>query len=167
MGKTFTSYLISNSYNNIILFAPLRQLVIQLLDEYDKYTSNQYNKILISLDGIRNNNIIVEKLKDRNIIASTYKSVDIVNNIINKLNNVIIVIDEYHNLSNHNINSNEDEMNKLLYSDHKILYLSATPLNRYNYKWSDAINNNYINDFEIFLPSTYDKILLVHMIRYY
>jgi len=127
MGKTFTSFLIAKNYNNIILIAPLRQLIIQLMDDYNKYTNYEYNNILISSDGSRNDINIISNLKDKNIIGSTYHSVNIINKIIDKLTNVIIVIDEFHNLSDNNINDNENEMNKILKSNNKILFLSATP----------------------------------------
>jgi superfamily II DNA or RNA helicase len=169
MGKTFTSYLLSKNYKNIILIAPLRQLTIQLLNDYNTYMNNSYNVILISSDGCRDDELIINNLKDKNIIGLTYKSVDILNKIIDKLDDVFIIIDEYHNLNDKDINSDEKEMNKLLVSDNKILYLSATPLENenkdifgddiYKYSWTEGIEKGYINDFEIYIPNTNDKDL--------
>ena len=160
MGKTYVSYLVSNDYNNIIFFAPKRELVLQT-SEFFKRMLPLYNNIIISLDGTRDIKKI--KLKKQNIIISTYDSCDIANLIIDKLKNIIVIIDEYHNLSHNDINSKNNPLNKILVSNLKILFLSATPrfldyidifgTEHFKYKWTDAINNKYINDFEIVLPT--------------
>ncbi len=160
MGKTFVSYLISNDHDNIIFFAPKRELVLQT-GEFFKKMLPLYNNVIISLDGTRDIKKI--KLKKKNVIISTYDSCDIVNLIINKLENLIVVIDEYHNLSKNDLSNKKNPLNQILTSNHKILFLSATPRfldlvdifgkDHYKYKWNDAINNKYINDFEIVLPT--------------
>ena len=87
-------------------------------------------------------------MKDKNIISSTYDSCDIINKIISKLDNVLIIIDECHNLTNNN-----QEINNLIKTDNKILFMSATPNNnitydnKYELTWDDAIKNNYICDY--------------------
>ena len=43
-------------------------------------------------------------IKEKNVISSTYDSCDIIAELINKLENIYIIIDEYHNLSDNNIN---------------------------------------------------------------
>ncbi len=163
MGKTFSSYLIAKEYDNIIIISPLRFLAKQLLEQIYNFSKNDnidYNPILISLDGERDiNNIII---KNKNIISSTYKSVDVLYEILKKINNTIIIIDEYHNLTENNLNNKDDILyNIITNNNNKILYLSATPniehnhfdkLKIYRYSWLDAINNKYINDFKIILP---------------
>ena len=98
---------------------------------------------------------------DKNLFSVTYDSVDILVNIIDKLDNKIIIIDEYHNLSDNNLNNIDDNINKLLENkNNKILFLSATPIlnNKYcenviyKYSWNEAIEKKYICDFKIILP---------------
>ncbi len=160
MGKTFCSSMIAKRFNNVIIFSPLRELARQNLHEISKHIGDSYESLLISVDGTRD----LEKinLKKKNIISATYDSVDVVNKIIGKLEDVMIIIDEFHNISDNDINGNT-EMGKILRSRHKILFLSATPKhlersemfgsNIYSYKWKDAIEKKYINDFEIVMPS--------------
>ncbi len=73
-----------------------------------------------------------------------------------------ILIDEYHNLSQNDLDKKENQLYKILHSEYKILFMSATPkyLDRkdifgetvYKYDWNKAIQNGYINNFEIVLP---------------
>ena len=87
----------------------------------------------------------------------------------------LIIIDEFHNLSsdmitnNKNNKNNKNNMNKILTSKNKIIYMSATPLNTTNYKdifeenkyelsWTDAIKNNYICDYNFYYPDN-NKII--------
>ena len=92
MGKSHTSVLIANEYDNIIIMAPLRELTNDLLKTFSNQLGNDYTTILISCDGIRDINLIKTQLKKRNIIASTFKSVDILQLIIEPLNNKIITV---------------------------------------------------------------------------
>jgi superfamily II DNA or RNA helicase len=167
MGKTFTSYLIAKEYNNIIYIAPLRVLAKQILDQVYDYSNKSYNPILISCDGIRNINCIEQILMEKNLFSVTYDSVDILINIIDKLDNKIIIIDEFHNLSDNNLNNKNDNMNKILENNNnKILFLSATPTENkkycgniiYKYSWNEAIQKKYICDFKIILPETNEEL---------
>jgi superfamily II DNA or RNA helicase len=171
MGKTFTSYLIAKSYNNIILISPTRTLAEELLYNMDTYLlkfgtneslEKQYNPILISMDGSIDPLYIKSIIKEKNIISVTYNSVDILNKIIDILENPYIIVDEYHNLSQSNLIDPENEFNKILNSKYPILFLSATPIENTNnnifgdtifkYSWSLAISNHYICDLKIILP---------------
>ena len=159
-GKTYLSCLLATKHDNIIFFAPTKELCVQTLEIYKNYFKN-YTCNLISGDGTRNIDNI--KINTKNIFVSTFKSCDIINIIINKLRNPYIIIDEFHNLSHNDINCKNNPIHKILHSDHQILFLSATPKhldnknifgdNIYKYKWSEAIKNKYINDFEIILPT--------------
>jgi superfamily II DNA or RNA helicase len=159
MGKTYTTSLIAKYYDNIIILSPSRYLALQTLEQYKKYLGTEYSPILISLDGKRKMEDINNYIKDKNIISSTYDSVDIVIQLIGKLNKIYLIIDEFHNLSDNNINDINNDMYKLInYSCDKI-FVSATPLKDfmnitdiYNYKWKDAIINKYICDFNIYIP---------------
>jgi len=213
-GKTYTSFLISQNYNIVIIISPLKQHTEQNILNYKKYNNkedlksiivdsegtthkksqifyellSQKEKFIIFLFGeTRNLNYILEKIKKyKNIlIGSTYKSCDIIVEIINKYNNAFIIIDEFHNLSYNNVFNEEDNINKIIKSNNKKLYMSATPkiyelednnnfenetniediLGKIVYKmnFSYAINNNYISNYEIYLPvhneDNYNKLL--------
>jgi superfamily II DNA or RNA helicase/phage anti-repressor protein len=162
MGKTYTAYLIAQQYSNIIIISPTRSLASDLLSSLYNYSNKIYNPILISIDGSRDISYIKSLIKDKNIISSTYDSADVLNQILCHIDNKIIIIDEYHNLSDANLVDKNNEINKLLESNHKILYLSATPIQNTNekyfgtqifkYSWSKAIHESYICDFKIILP---------------
>lgn len=99
MGKTYTAYMIGKLYNNIIIISPTRSLAENSLDKLYEYSNKQYEPLLISMDGSRDVIQINKLIKNKNIISVTYDSVDILNKIIGELNNIFIIIDEYHNLS--------------------------------------------------------------------
>lgn len=158
MGKTFTASLLAKQYDNIIILAPLRQLVLDLTESFIKYMDKPYNKIIISTDGFANYLDICRKIGKMNIIGVCYDSVERLTDIIDILHNRIIIIDEFHNLSRNNLQDIDNPMNKLLQSDDRKLYLSATPImdlpydHIYRYSWKDAIKNKYICDFNITIP---------------
>jgi len=159
MGKTFTTSLMAKHYDNIIILSPLRFLAYQTLKNFKNYLGCEYSPILISVDGKRNIDDINSYMKYKNIISSTYDSIDIVIQLINKLQNVYIIIDEFHNLSDNNINDTKNDMYKLINYNCDKIFVSATPLKGfcnitdiYNYSWKDAIQNKYICDFSIYIP---------------
>ena len=160
-GKTFVSFLLSLEYDNIIILSPLISTSEQLMTHYKNYYSkyDNINFILINCKAGRNIDNIL--LKNKNIISSTYDSCDIINKIIGKLEKVLIIIDECHNLTNNNQN-----VNNLIKTNNKILYMSATPHNnitydnKYELSWDDAIKNKYICDYNFYYPNN-DKIIEV------
>jgi phage anti-repressor protein len=159
MGKTFITSLMAKHYDNIIILSPLRYLAFQTLEQYKKYLNNEYEPILISTDGKRNLKDINNYIKNKNIISLTYDSVDILIKIINKLKNIYIIVDEFHNLSDTNINNETNDMYKILNYDCDKIFVSATPLKNfmnikdiYHYNWNEAIKNKYICDFNIYIP---------------
>ena len=171
-GKTLITYLISLKYANIILLSPLISTTEQLIKHYKNYYSKEKEPInfnLISSQHSRNIDNI--KLCKKNIFGSTFNSCDIINKLINKLTGLIfIVIDECHNLSNANLTDKNNEINKLLVSNSKILFVSATPKKysnqydnifgnvKYTLKWDEAIKNKYICDYTFYYPNN-DKII--------
>ena len=173
MGKTFITSLMATHYDNIIILSPLRYLAFQTLENFKKYLGLDYSPILISLDGKRNLDDINSYIKTKNIFSSTYDSVDIIIQLIDKLKNVYIIIDEFHNLSKNNINDTHNDMYKMINNNYDKIFVSATPLkdfmnitNIYNYDWKDAISNKYICDFNIFIPDkNEDYQLFVDMIN--
>ena len=154
MGKTYTASMLANHYDNIIILAPLRYLAQQFLTNMSNYLNNQYNPILISMDGSRDINKIKSYINNKNIFSCTYDSADIMVQLIDQLDNIYLIIDEFHNLSSNNIND-ESNINIIMTNTNKHLYLSATPPknfiydHKYEYSWQDAIKNKYICDFDI------------------
>ena len=169
-GKTFTSYIISEKYNQIIIILPLKQFAKQNLDRFIEY-GYKNKTLLVDSDGERDMKEIKKFIKsnDKCLISCTYDSVDVIYPNLKYMNNVLIIVDEFHNLSKNNIFNEDDYFYKILNSDNKILFMSATPRiyeleNEdyndieivYNMTFTDAIKNNYICDYKIWLPSIHE-----------
>jgi superfamily II DNA or RNA helicase len=172
LGKTLISMMVGLNYEQIVIFSPLKQYCIQNLDRYlseSKYS--KYKSLIIDSDETRDIDVITEFIKKNNkfILSVCFKSVDVIMKIIDKLNNPIFIIDEWHNISKNDIILSEEyPMSNLLYSDSRILFMSATPkiydveddeLNEelfgeieYSYNMGTAITNGLICDYEIYLP---------------
>ena len=164
-GKTYTSYLISLKFDKVIIISPLREFAKQNMIRFIEYGNiNKY--LLVDSDGIRDLHEIKEFVKNNNkfLISSTYKSVDIISKL--NLENCLIIVDEFHNLSQSNVTDEDNNFYKLLNSDNKILLMSATPRiyeneNEdyyigeivYNMTFNEAIDNKYICNYKIWLPS--------------
>ncbi len=173
-GKTLISFKVSENYDTIIFISPLKQFAEQTIYKFKEFY-NTHKTLLIDSDGVRDNEKIKKFMKENNkiFLSVTYKSVDIISKILNKLNNPIFIIDEFHNLTLNNLINTEDPINKLLKSKNKILFLSATPriyeienseydeeyfndlLGNITYKmdFGFAIKNKIICDYNIYVPS--------------
>ena len=170
-GKTYTSYLIANKYDKVVMISPLRQFAKQNLDRYVQY--GRTNTLLLDSDGTRDIDQVTEFINNnaKFLISATYKSVDILQQL--NLTNCLIIIDEFHNLSKNNVCNEEDDFYKLLQSDNKFLLMSATPriyeleddeendnidLGEivYNMTFTEAIEKKYICDYKIWLPSIHE-----------
>ena len=180
-GKTLTSYIISNKYKQIILISPLRQFAKQNLDRFIDYGFKN-STLLIDSDGERDVDKVIEFIKTNPsfLLSCTFKSVDVIWKIMNHLDkkNVLFIVDEFHNLSVSNISDEEDNFYKILNSDRKILFMSATPriyeLEEkeidcycsetifgeilYKMTFTEAIEKKYITDYRIWLPSISENI---------
>ena len=202
-GKTFTSFLISEKYEIIIIISPLKQHTEQNVINYKKYSKSDIKTLIVDSDGTRNIKFILSKMTENKlIIGSTYKSCDIIIELLkhSNLDKIFIIIDEFHNLSYNNIYNVNDPINKIIKTNVKKLYMSATPkiyeLEETNYNienllgklvykidFTYAINNNYISNYEIYLPvnednnynllleqikiSNYDNILIKKVLYYF
>ncbi len=177
-GKTYTSYLISEKYSQIILISPLREFANQNLNRFIEYGYDKSNTLLVDSDGIRDVENIKEFIKEHKnlLISTTYNSMDLISNCLDLFNNPLFIIDEFHNLSKTNINDETNNIYKLLISNHKILFMSATPRIYdieyddemidieclfgniiYQMRFNDAISNKYITDYKIWLPSIHEN----------
>jgi superfamily II DNA or RNA helicase len=184
MGKTNVAIMLAEHYDNIVIFSHLLSYADQLLRTFETALP-EYNSVLVNSEGDRDVSIIV--LKNKNIFSATYKSADIVHKLLKKLKKVFIITDEFHNLSANNILNKDDWLNQIFVQSHNYLFMSATPkiyevenqdLNEkifgkieYSYKFCDAIDNQYINDYQIIVPNNvedYNKYEFVyHNMMYY
>ena len=182
-GKTYASYLISEKYDQIIIISPLKQFAKQNIEKYIEYGYNKSNTLLVDSDGDRDIKSIEKFIKTykKFLISSTFCSVDVIHECLKFCNKPLIIIDEFHNISKTNITS-EDDFNKILYSEHRILFMSATPRvyeledeNEgeyedediktedifgkvvYNMNFTTAIEKKYITDYRIWFPSLHEN----------
>ena len=149
-GKTYISYLSSLKYKKIIIISPLIEFASQNLLRYIEYGYDEINTILINSDGIRDIDIIKTKIKENEklLISSTFKSMDIINECLDLFDeDTLFIIDEFHNLSKNNISDKDDDIYKLLITNHKILFMSATP-RIYDIEYLDDNDNDNDNDNE-------------------
>ena len=128
-GKTYISMLISNDYKQIVILSPLREFARQNLNRFIEYGYDRNNTLLVDSDGDRDIDSIKRFIQSTNncLISTTYKSMDIISECLELFNDVLFIIDEFHNLSKANIFDETDNIYKLLKSNHKILFMSATP----------------------------------------
>jgi len=177
MGKTLTSIMIGKDYDNIVIISPLIAYSKQNLERFQtELIDEKYNSVIVNSEGIRDKDKILKILSKykKNILSFTFKSVDVLIEILNNIKNKIVIIDEFHNLSKNDIFNNETPINKLLNSDSKILFMSATPKffnlddteynnkdifgdNIYSFPMSKGISEKHICDYEIYLPDIRNK----------
>jgi len=171
-GKTtiFNQYLAENKFKNIFIFSPLTMLTEQNLDSIKKYLPS-YKHILVDINGTRDFNIIKDNLNKYTVFSSTFKSAQ---EVISKIfkedvcilsEETILIIDEAHNLLNLNY------LVKIVRKFNKVLLVTATPPSNleeiipneiiYKYSFLDAIKDNYICDYTIYLPFIENKKIMI------
>jgi superfamily II DNA or RNA helicase len=172
LGKTLISMMIGLDYEQIVILSPLKQYCFQNLERYKaELRYKDYNGLIIDSDETRDIDYITQFIKDNKkiILSVCYKSCDVLYEVLDKLNNYIIIVDEFHNISkNEIIGLNSNGMNQVLLSDSKIMFMSATPRIyeiddedlsdeifgsiEYSYNMGDAIKTKKICDYEVFVP---------------
>jgi superfamily II DNA or RNA helicase len=181
LGKTLISMMIGLNYDEVIIISPLKQYTIQNLDRFkSELKYKDHEGLIIDSDGTRDVNYISDFIKKNKkiILSVTYKSCDVLYEVLSKLNNYIIIIDEFHNITQNDLlGLNDNGLNSILLSDSKILFMSATPRLfeiedetedndsiessiddeifgniEYLYNMGDAIKTNKICDYEIYVP---------------
>ena len=150
-GKTYTGYLISTHYKHIIILSPLREFASQNLNKFIEYGYEKNNTLLVDTDGNRDIDSIKSFIEGHEslIISCTYNSMDLISKCLDLFNDALFIIDEFHNLSKANISEKNNNIYKLLISNHRILFMSATP-RIYDIEYNDIVNddNNDENDYE-------------------
>src|SRR3989338_3029189 len=103
-GKTVVSAHFAKDYKQVIYLSPLKQFAEQNLTRFKQYVDD-YKCLLIDSDGTRNKKKIKKFITENNkiMLSITYASADMFNKIKKYLDDYIIVIDEFHNLSRNNI----------------------------------------------------------------
>ena len=177
-GKTYTSYLISKQYSHIIIISPLREFASQNLNRFIDYGYDKNDTLLVDCDGSRNLHVIKNYIKTHNrlLISCTYNSTDLIAECLDLFEDALFIVDEFHNLSKANISDDKNPIFNLLMSNHRILFMSATPRIYgieyddeiydmdclfgdvvYQMTFTDAIANKYITDYKIWLPSVHEN----------
>jgi superfamily II DNA or RNA helicase len=181
-GKTYISYLFSMNYKKVIFISPLKEFAKQNQMKMIEYGYSK-NSLLVDSDGERDIHEI-KKFMDENesfLLSSTFCSVDVIyesfkDKIIKQNNDILFIVDEFHNISKTNLMEEENHFYKLLHSECNILFVSATPriyemeneLDEYHqneifgpilYKmtFNEAIEKKYITDYRIWLPSIHEN----------
>jgi superfamily II DNA or RNA helicase len=169
-GKTYITFLCCTLYKQIIILSPLKEFAKQNLNKIIEYGYNN-NTLLVDSDGERDIDNINKFINNEYfLISSTFCSIDVISKL--KLDNVLFIIDEFHNLSKNNVTDKNNDFYKLLNSNYNILFVSATPRvyelededynesvfgnTIYNMTFTDAIKNKYITDYNIWLPSIHE-----------
>ncbi len=173
-GKTYTSYIISKQFNKIVIISPLKQFAKQNLSKFKQY-GYLNPTLLIDSDGTRDLDEITEFVGTNKqfLLSVTFKSVDLIAKL--GLTECLVIIDEFHNLTKANISDPLNPFFQVLDNlANKFLLMSATPriyeledndeeLEQielgnpvYSMSFSTAIENNYITDYKIFLPSIHE-----------
>ncbi len=171
-GKTFTSFLISKKFKQIVIISPLIEFAKQNVEKYIEYGYSKENTLICDSDGERDIKEIKKFIKNNNklLISCTYDSIDVVGKCLNLMDDLLIIIDEFHNLSKNNIFDKDNYFYKVLHSNYTIMFMSATPRiyeledddydNEeifgniiYNISFNEAIEKKYITDYKVWLPS--------------
>ena len=175
-GKTIVCYLIAKKYKYIVILSPLREFAKQNMERFIDYGYDEENTLLVDSDGERDIDSIKEFINTHKtlLISSTYKSMDVLCECLALFNKdeTLFIIDEFHNLSKANVTDENNDIYKLLITDYKILFVSATPRIYeieeeeavrddaemltgnivYQMTFQDAIANKYITDYKIWVP---------------
>jgi superfamily II DNA or RNA helicase len=173
-GKTLMSFLVSKNYKQIIILSPLKEFAKQNLTKFIEY-GYVNNTLLVDSDGERDVKEIIKFINENEsfVISSTFCSIDVIFQCLEHMKDPLFIIDEFHNLSKNNVIDENDDFYKLLNSEHRILFVSATPRvyeledDDYNIDdifgtlidtmtFTEAINKKYITDYRIFLPSIHE-----------
>lgn len=167
MEKTYTSYLITNDFKQIIFFSPLKQYAEQNLKKIIEY--GYKNNYLLVSDGEQNINEIKKIItNEKFFISATFDSIDVIYESLKYMDNPFIIVDEFHNLSKTNVSDKKDNFYKLLNSEYRMLFTSATPKvyeientdlfgeKIYNMTLNEAIEKKYICDYKVWLPSIHE-----------
>jgi superfamily II DNA or RNA helicase len=118
-GKTLVSILLSKDYKQNIIISPLKAYCEQNMERFKSQMSNDYKMLIIDSDNDGRNIAKIKEFIENNdkiYLFVTYKSIDIINQLISYddnniklLNDYFIIIDEFHNISYNDVYEQEDD----------------------------------------------------------
>ena len=188
-GKTYVSYLIAQDYKNVIILSPLKQFAKQNIVRFVEYGYPTDRTLIVDSDGCRDIETIrkfitSDSTKSGFLLSATYDSSDVISALMADIEvntaRTLIIVDEFHNLSESNICEETDYMNQIITSiGFKKLFMSATPRvfdleetgDSYDYilgtpfytmPFKFAIDNGFITDYRIWLPSIHEDLGQLH-----
>lgn len=169
-GKTLImgNYLKQRRLGLIIVLSPTKILTQQNLNRLSKFLPD-YMSILVDSEGTRSTDYLqslIDKQKKRLLLSSTYRSIDIIGDLDLSSyggDDALLCIDECHNITS--------EIHDFIdVFPGKVLQLSATPIDIleedssqydlqtiYHLEFSRAIQEKYITDYMIYIPSFLDS----------
>jgi predicted helicase len=117
-GKTLIAIKLCEAYKQNIIITPLKSYCEQNLERFQSQMDSEYKMIIIDSDGDGRNMDKIQDFIKKNAkicLFVTFKSVDIINELINNglLNDYFIVIDEFHNISINDILEVEEDFEEL------------------------------------------------------
>ncbi len=175
MGKTLIAIMWAKRFDIIIVFSPLKAHAQQNMNRFKEQLGNEYKYILVDSDGTRDIEEIKESLDEKVVLCVTYKSHDIIEELVRNLNEsyykkIGVVIDEFHNLTCDNLMDKDDLFYKIFEKEFNFLFVSATPRTydnenenyvdnfsitgkvEYQYEFAKSIKDGYICDYDVFVP---------------
>ena len=178
-GKTLCAATVAERYDAVIILSPLKVVAEQNRDRFSHVLEHAMQ--LVDSDGTRDVDLMVEfaTTHEKYVISATFKSVDVVWEMLERLgttDQVLVIVDEFHDISRHDLVDEEQPMNKLLSSDAKMLFCSATPRiyecentddesqfdkffgpTAYRLPLLEAIQRKLVTDYKVYFPMLHEE----------
>lgn len=173
-GKTVVAANVVKDYDVAIVLSPYCAHAEQNLRRFSDMLPD-HEPMLISHSGCRDARKLSTFLEQnrRVIFSATYDSSDVVSEIMSKLpESTMFCFDEFHNLSTRDMTDRGQPMNRILTSDFRALFLSATPRVydiennedaeaeaaevfgnlKISMSLREAIEKKFVTDYRVFIP---------------
>ncbi|AYV81885.1 MAG: DEAD/SNF2-like helicase [Harvfovirus sp.] len=174
--KELITYEVAKWYKTVIFISPL---VVHSHTNATCFVEYHDNFKLLEINPTGPNFIeIFQHIQDHEdeplVFSTSFGGVSWVNVILEFFPDAFVIVDQFHNLTKKNLFDEDDPLYSLLYSEAKILFLSATPriysledvphenesfIQKvfgpivYQISFPEAIARNLISDYQIFIPS--------------
>lgn len=165
VGKTVVlgHFLKTCSFKSIVVVSPLRVLAKQTLERLCKFLPN-HTPMLVDVDGDLDIDHIRQCLNGTSILSTTFKSYA---NVFSQLDmsGTLSIVDECHHLSHPGCDNQQFQIQNTIQASSKTLLMTGTPTaymerhysNLFSYPLLDAIRDDYICDYKIYLPEICEK----------
>ena len=174
LGKTVVAAQAAQTFDNVVIFSPYQMHAEQNLRRFSDMLP-AHNPRLVHCNSSRNVEVIKEDVSKyrKNIISSTFDSADVIAKLLHELGtSTLVIVDEFHNFTRAHIADSSTDFNRILTSDTKMLFLSATPrvfdlentnldeedLSNFfgtchiSLPLSEAIRRKLVTDYRVFIP---------------